>query len=381
MKKSIRSSFSLLTCIVACCLLVSNISYGQTFYSNFPDPTGNAYVINPTGANCSAPAAQDSLGFADTSAATLTSFKTFTTVPYTCSIYHFVSRLNLPVDTPILDAGYKAGFRIRVPTGVSLDSLRKYVILASYTSDGTLIEYISDVNILGSDSSQNGVDWYLYFMPAKPFNTLEITVDPNITPLNTNFEFDVFYAFASKDLVLPAQIANFSLATSGKNVNLSWQSLTETNVANYRIERSNNSGADYSAIATVSARGNNNTAVNYGYTDNASVNGSYLYRIVTVNKDGSSKATNSLVAIISDQGNLFLYPSVVKAGQNITVKTSENGLLTVILYDAQGRMVKQQRTASTGQFTIATNGLSAGVYHVKVTSSNGSVFTSKIIIN
>lgn len=379
-KKVIHSSLLLASIITGC--FSATVSYGQTYYSKFADPTGHAYVINPSGATCTAPSAQDSLTFADSSAATFTSFKTFTTKPFVCSDYHFLSNLNLPADTPVLSAGFKAGFRIRVPSGISLDTLRKYTVISTYTSsDGKLVESRYNENISGSDSNQNGVNWYLYFVATKPFNTVEINVDPNITPLNSNFEFDVLYAFASKDLVLPATIANFKASVSGKNVALSFQSLTETNVASYRIERSNNGGTSYTAIGSLTAKGNSTTAITYNYTDNVVAEGSYLYRVVVVNKDGTTHTTNSVTAIINGQIKLLLYPSVVKAGQNITMKTSETGNVSLQIFDAQGRLVKYQHLNSTGQLSISTSGLTPGIYVVKFTGATGTVFTSKFVVN
>ncbi len=86
-------------------------------------------------------------------------------------------------------------------------------------------------------------------------------------------------------------------------------------------------------------------------------------------------------AIISGQGKLLLYPSVVHAGQNVTVKTSVTGLTNVYLFDAQGRLVKQQRLTSNGLFTIYTSGLSTGIYNVKIVSANGAILKSKIVVN
>ena len=377
-------SFSLLIGLVAGCLSLCNTGFAQyKYYSKFPNPAGRYYTINATGAGCAAPGVIDSTGFADISEATYAYFTTTRTDSFTCDPYHFLANLNLPADTPLLGAGYKAGFRIRVSPAVSLDTLRKYTVISTYNSNGgTLIESAHTEDISGLDSTGTGTDWFLYFVSTKPFNTLELNVYPNVAILNKAFKFDVLYAFATlNEQVLPATIGDFKATVAGKNVSLSFQSLTESSVASYRIERSGNGGVSYATVASLPAKGNSNAAVLYNFTDAVTVDGSYLYRVVIVNKDGTTKATNSLSVLINAQGKIFLYPSIVSAGQNINIKTSQTGAVTVLLYDAQGRAVQQQRITSTGQFTLATNGLSRGIYTVKIISATGNVLQSKIIVN
>lgn len=369
------------TGLVTCCLSMYNTASAQTYYSNFLDPTGKYGVTNPTGATCASLPVENPTAYADSSLTNYSFFKANTSTPVTCDgKYSFDTYLNLPPDTSVVPAGSRAGFKIRVPTGISKDSLGKYLIISSYLN-GTFQEYNTGSDLLGLDAGQNGVNWFVYFVTKKPYNILTLVVDPKIIQLNTDFEFDVLYALGENIAVLPAQIANFKAAVAGKTVNLSWQSLTETNVSSYRIEKSSNGGSSYSVIGTVAAKGNSTAAISYGYTDNDVTTGNYLYRIVTVNTDGTTKATNSVSAVINSNGSLFLYPSVVKPGQTITVKTSESGMVSVRMYDAQGRMVNQQRVNSTGQFTLSTNGLSSGVYTVRVISANGNILQSKIVVN
>ncbi len=381
-KNSPFSKGALLTGFMSACVLLSNVSFGQTYYSRFPDPTGKYKVTNPTG--CDAPPVQNAIGMADADESTYSYFAANTTSSYNCPVkYSFNVNLNLPADSPYLNPGNQAGFRIKIPTGISPDSLGKYVTVSTYLQTSlstTFQEYKTGNQLLGINTDQNGVNWFIYFVTSKPFNILELVVDPKIIQLDKKFEFQVMFGIAATSIALPAQISDFRAAVSGKNVNLSWQSLTETNVANYRLERSDN-GVTYSTVTTLPAKGNSNVAISYGYTDNVSVDGNYLYRIVTVNQDGSSKATPSVTAIISGQGKLLLYPSVVHAGQNVTVKTSVTGLTNVYLFDAQGRLVKQQRLTSNGLFTIYTSGLSTGIYNVKIVSASGAILKSKIVVN
>ncbi len=382
-----------LTGFIAGCVLLTNVSYGQAYFSNFPDPAGKYGKTDPAG--CGAPAIQNIESIADNNASNFASFEAVNiAAPFTCNdTYRFDVDLKLPSNLKAVPAGSQAGFRLDVPTGINKDSLGKYLKVTTFLRDSVNPNNVAyqefstgggggGNTFYGLDIFQTGVSWAVYFTATKPFNLLELSVDPKIIQLGVDFRFNVFYAFGgSLGDILPAQIANFKAVASGKNVSISWQSLTETNVSSYRVERSGNGGTSYSVVASVPAKGNSNTAISYGYNDNVAVDGNYLYRIVVVNQDGSSKATSSVAVIISGQGKLIIYPTVVKAGQNITVKTSENGMVSVFVYDAQGRMVKQQRTNSTGQFNISTNNLSSGVYTIKIVSATGNTVQSRIVIN
>lgn len=373
---------SLLSVLMAGNFFMPSSTFGQTYYSRFSDPTDKYAVSSPFGTGCDATPVQNGVGLADNDENSYAYFEANISQPYTCSSpnYSFSTYLNLPPDNTSLKAGNQAGFKVRIPTSLSSDSLGKYLTIRTYL-DNTLQESKTGNQLLGLDPSQSHINWFVYFVVSKPYNRIELLVNSAIIQLNTNFEFDVYYALGATSIVLPAQIQNFSATTSGTIVNLTWQSLTETNVSAYSIERSSNGGASYSKIASQAARGSSNTTALYSYTDNILANGNYLYRIVTVNKDGSSSTTNAVAAVISGLRKLVLYPSVMKAGQNFIIKTSQQGMLTTQLFDAQGRLVKQQRAASAGQVSMSTSGLSSGVYTVKMTNASGEMLHAKFVVN
>ncbi len=379
------------------CFLAPNVLHAQTYYSQFQTPQAgyNYAVYNPSGDGCSATPIQNGAGVADNLGSndldnTFAYFQANNiTTPYTCDgNYKFNVNLNIPSNVGSLAAGADVGFKIRVPTGISADSLGKYIVIGSYLvsadhSSATIQEYRTGDSLKGKglDQVAGGKTWIIHFTTTKPMNDLELSIDPAIIQLNTNFEFDVFYAYGSVDVTLPAQIANFKAAVSGKNVGLTWQSLTETNVKGYRIERSSDGGTNYTPIALVSAKGNSNAAINYGYNDNGLTDGKYLYRLVILDKSGTLKSSSSVAATISGQGQFLVYPTVIKAGQNVTVKTSETGDVTVHVFDGTGRLVKQERINSSGQFNIATSNLSTGIYTIKIVSASGNVSQSRIMVN
>lgn len=386
--------------LIAGSFLTVAFSYGQgssnrVYYSQFPntDTAGKYGKTDPT-SSCGAPAIQDIGGVIDLS--TLSTFAKIYqlngTQRYNCAPgdqYKITVDLNLRGDSSYLGAGNQAGFLVSIPDGFNNDSLGYYLKVSTYLRDSSNPNNVTPQEYaVGGGSSGLQLQFVnqapgvvVYFNTTKPFNLLELDVDPAIITPGTNFKFGIYYGTGGQILgTYPAIIANFKTSVLGKDVNVSWQSLTETNVKNYRVERNNGSGT-YSVVATIPAKGNSTTALSYAFTDKVGVDGKYLYRLVTVNNDGTTKTTSPLAAVISGQGSLLLYPTIVKAGQNVTVKTTETGLVSVYMFDATGRLVKQQRTTSNGQFSIPTSGLSNGVYNVKVVSASGAVLQSKIVVN
>jgi hypothetical protein len=287
--------------------------------------------------------------------------------------------LNLPPDSSFISGGLQAGFRIRVPGSISIAHLTQNVSIQTFLGN-TLQESFNGNSIHPIDLEIDTTQFVLFANTTKNFNRLQLTVNSNIIPLNTDFEFDVLYAIASNTQALPVTISNYNATAVGNNVTVAWQSLNEVNVSGYRIERSSNSGASYTAVATLPAKGGS-TAISYSYTDKGVANGNYLYRIVAIDKDGFAKATNAVLVTIAGKTYLMLMPSIVKAGQTVIVNSGVAGSFQLAVFDLQGRMVKQQQVNSSDKVTINTSGLSAGTYIVKIMTASGNVSQAKFIVN
>lgn len=364
-----------------CCAFVPHTSYGQTYYSKFGNFLGKFSVIEPSGSTCNAPSIENINAFVDNDVDSYASFKGNISSPLTCANnnYIFNTYLNLPKDSAYISGRMQAGFRIKIPSHISIARLTQHISIQTYL-DNTLQETYNGDSIhpvdLGIDSSR----FIVYANTSKKFNRLQLTVNTNIIPLNADFEFGVIYAMATNLYLLPVTIANYKATTTSNNVTVSWQSLNEVNVSGYRIERSTNNGASYTAITTIPAKGGS-SAINYSYIDRAVGNGNYLYRIVSIDKDGLTKATNAMLATIAGKISLALMPSIVKAGQAVIVNGGITGNFQLAVFDLQGRMIKQLQVNSGDKPTINTGGLSAGTYVVKIMTASGNVTQAKFIVN
>jgi hypothetical protein len=368
---------------VVCLLyaLAPQATYGQTYYSTFATPTGKYSVTEPSGEGCNAPAVQNPSAFADADVNNYTFFRGTITSPLACTNnnYIFDTYLKLSLDSLYVSGGVQAGFRIRIPTRSTADILKQNLSIQTFLLN-TEQESFSGSNVHIIDLATDSTRFIVYGNTTKNFNRLQLTVNGNIIPLNVDFEFDVQYALASNTDLLPVTISNFKAIASGSNVSISWQSLNEVNMSGYRIERSSNNGASYNTVATLPAKGGG-SAINYSYTDKAVGNGNYLYRVVAIDKDGSSKPTNAVLVTIAGKTYLVLMPSIVRAGQTVVINNPVTGSYGLAVYDLQGRIVKQQQVNSGVRATINTGGLSAGTYVVKIITASGSVSEAKFVVN
>ena len=78
----------------------------------------------------------------------------------------------------------------------------------------------------------------------------------------------------------------FHAQTEGDNVKLEWKTTTETNLANFIVERKT-PDTQYIELATIDPKGNNSV---YSYTDQAAykmTNPVFVYRLKILDRDGS----------------------------------------------------------------------------------------------
>jgi expansin (peptidoglycan-binding protein) len=74
-----------------------------------------------------------------------------------------------------------------------------------------------------------------------------------------------------------------------------------------------------------------------------------------------------------NDNTVVVYPNPVKAGNELVIKAEVN---QIDLFDISGKIISTNKNS-----TIATKGLSEGIYFVRITSKNGQVSNQKLIVN
>jgi hypothetical protein len=389
---------------VVCAFSLLSAKAQTTYYSNFPTPVSSSnYSTNQPScivstfpvtvstnltpvSNVSNVADADLTNYASLDLALLNSvLQTIGSVACNPE-YRIRARLNLTNGvTPNNLIGYYVGFRAEL--SATLGANLAGITLNTYLNGGTIpVQTYSgssllNVNLLGGNLLGVNITQPI----TQAFNEVELVFEKNILNLNVNGALApdprFYYAYASSSpIILPVKLTSFSAAAEGKNVQVSWTAAQETNVARYEVERSDARGT-FTTVGSVAAKGNSAVETNYSFTDRGIVTGEYLYRLKTVDRDG----TNSYSKIVSVKNlaalNWNVYPTLLSKGTDVQVSFASNGIAKseVRITGLQGQTVSSF-TAYNGKLSIPTASLASGIYTVKLYQNGQPIASRKIVI-
>ncbi len=184
--------------------------------------------------------------------------------------------------------------------------------------------------------------------------------------------------YTRNDGVLPVQLVDFSAAyeSSSKVTRLVWTTASELNSKSFVIERSIPNKNIFSPIGTVDAEGSANTTHFYNFTDLAPVDGTSLYRLKMIDRDGVF--SYSKVSAVSVNNSLItkysMYPNPATAFTYINTTSATVKKVLIEVLDASGRSLKNQTAQLSASSPVRLNiqGLQPGVYLIKITGEGMS---------
>jgi hypothetical protein len=181
--------------------------------------------------------------------------------------------------------------------------------------------------------------------------------------------------------LLPVSFLSVSATAKAISVDVEWSTASELNNSHFVVERSID-GTNFSAIATVTAKG---TASAYAYNDASAEKGDNYYRIVSVDKDGSTQLSKTVKASLQsvNSSRLQVYPNPTKAQTVIKLQGVASGKLQLKVIDAKGVLVSIISTTAAelaASKTINLQALQNGVYAIQIVNASGDILTSKMIL-
>lgn len=189
----------------------------------------------------------------------------------------------------------------------------------------------------------------------------------------------------SKSTVLPIELVSFTANCNGRSALIEWTTATEKNNDFFVLERSHDA-VNFKEIARIAGAGNSIEPISYAYTDYGVRNGDNYYRLVQVDYDGTSTASEIIVANclgIDGEPEVLAYPNPF--GDDLTLRFENFGNIqaTVEVYDMLGRMVHTQKiNCSQNDYEVVLRlaGLSDGTYNVRI-SAKEFVLNRQVIKN
>ena len=174
---------------------------------------------------------------------------------------------------------------------------------------------------------------------------------------------------------LPVKLQSFSALVNNNNIQTTWSTSSELNTNHFIIQHSTN-GSSFTDIGNVKAIGSG--ANGYSFTDTHPNNGTNYYRLKSVDKDGASTFSKVVSAeIVDSRYEIVVVPNPVRSLATI----KGNHIASVQVVDNIGRVVKTVSLKDATNPTLAVGGLHAGVYHLRVETSDGKVNGANLVVS
>ena len=233
--------------------------------------------------------------------------------------------------------------------GISESNISDYrfVIEADSLETGPGNQLRLEVRTLGGISDPSQVT--IYKRPsvgggsfsALPTSFVSTNVDSQlVAPVEEFSEF----VLASNSEPLPVELANFNSTTTDRNVQLTWQTASETNNAGFEVQRKEESGWSQMGYVESKASGGTTTeAQSYQFTAEDLSVGTHQFRLKQVDVDGSTAIHGPISVDVQMQEALTLTapaPNPVSSTATLSFAVKEQAEATVAVYDLLGRRVQ-----------------------------------------
>lgn len=170
--------------------------------------------------------------------------------------------------------------------------------------------------------------------------------------------------------ILPLKLLSFKATLQNKSVSIEWKTSNEINTDHFTIERSGN-GVSFTALQTISARGNSSSVQTYTTSDLHPLYGTSHYRLKQLDKDGRVTYSNVVQVRVSASDAIFISPNPVVNDIHVNVQSMVASKAILSVADMTGKTLFTQTVnmnAGTNAILIPAATLLKGLYVLKITS-------------
>ena len=165
--------------------------------------------------------------------------------------------------------------------------------------------------------------------------------------------------------VLPLNSIKVFAKQFNNAVMLQWQTLQESNVARFEIEKSTD-GNNFIKIEEALAKGNATPQTNYWVEDKIPSVINY-YRIKTIDVDGKMNVSSVIKYVLQDnvKASVIIYPNPVVNSADIYFYSKTNGIASYSILSTTGNSINTGKILlqkGMNKFSQNVSGLSAGTY-------------------
>ncbi len=183
---------------------------------------------------------------------------------------------------------------------------------------------------------------------------------------------------------LPVKFADIRGYRQGSGIRVDWSNKTESEVLNYKFERSLN-GTDFSTLITVPAIKNDGGCADYSFFDALPADGINYYRIQSLETDGG-KLNSIIVRVNTRSGDpgITIFPNPVSFAQLVfEARDLRKGQYSLRIFSISGQQVFNRSVDHAGgtfsELVQLPGFLIPGVYNLIISSGEMKLMKSFII--
>jgi len=211
--------------------------------------------------------------------------------------------------------------------------------------------------------------------------TGDLDNDGDIDLIAQNYNTGEVEILLNGDSPLPVELNSFTSQINSNSIKLNWSTSSEQNNSGFEIQRSavkNGTPDTWTKIGFTEGHGNSNSTAEYSFEDKNLSSGKYKYRLKQIDFNGNFEfydLSNEVVIGTPTSTELMQnYPNPFNPVTNISYRLSENGFVTLKVFDNSGREVKTliNEFKEAGYYTNEFNGsdLASGIYFYKLTAGD-----------
>ena len=176
---------------------------------------------------------------------------------------------------------------------------------------------------------------------------------------------------------LPIELSRFDANVTNSNVNLTWETLSESNNAKFVVERSFN-GKDFSTVGELDGAGTTISTKNYTFEDKTASATEYkvaYYRLKNVSYDGR-EATSKQLAVKLRNTDAVSITSIAPSKSNLSFSADESSDATISIISLSGQVIVSKNVAAEkglNQVDVDFSNLEKGLYIVNLKTNTSSV--------
>ena len=182
--------------------------------------------------------------------------------------------------------------------------------------------------------------------------------------------------------IVPVELTSFTASASGRDVELKWQTATETNNSGFSVERKI-ANSEFSEVAFVPGHGTISEPQSYSFSDNGLNTGKYTYRLKQIDFDGTFSYSDQVEVDVVAPAEYSLdqnYPNPFNPSTRISFSLAVDSKVSLKIFDILGQevasLVNQDLTAGVHNYDFNAAGINSGVYfyRIEATGQNGAKF-------